>query len=194
MVKTVLRAVLLAGLVGVLFFLWFSIRTLNRPSAVVLPAAEEIDTLTAEIYDNQEKHGIPPIPEFAVPEAYVPSILEAFRPAETYDYGAFYEKDFTIGQLTLTTKGGQIMKIKFCDGGKCPITFSVDGVRCVRRGAYKPIFIGKEFESYAGESLLLYSLLMSIHDEMVKGDGHSKVQRYLEDMQRSHGDRPPQRR
>jgi hypothetical protein len=168
-------------------------RIIPRAQPLAFPAQEAIQNITVTIYQHTAR-AIPAIAEFQIPNRYVPLILAAFRPAEVWDYGSFSEQDLTFGRLIITTRQGQRTTVTFCDGGKCPLCFSVDGVRCVRRGLFKPITVGNGIESFADEGWLLYRTLQSIHEVMTKGHGQAKLQEEIEDLERSRGERPPKRR
>jgi len=182
-----------AGVVAISFCIWWLSRQMKPLPPVELPSENEIESITARINDLEESMGILPIPTFNIPPEHFEIVLSALTPTKRYEYPASWEK-LTLGQVEITTKGGQTIKISFCEGGDNSLCFSVDGIRCVRGGQYKPVFVSGDDEHYSDESTLFYNILRSIYQKTVKGKESDNLQRWVETLRRSKGERPPERR
>lgn len=169
---------------------------LNAPVFVPLPSPEDTDQITAQIIDASDTFGIPPVPEFRVPEKYFPVILAFLSPAVRYQ-GSFsfdiLEKHWALGQIELKAKNGSATTIGLYDVGKNPMIFSVNGVLCQRGGDYKPNAVfSTGYESYAAEPYLLCAVLRAIHKAAATRTEPAELMGYVQKLKRSKGELPPE--
>jgi hypothetical protein len=173
--------------------LWWLITHTTHPLPVTLPAEDEIEMMTATIDDSTEAMGISPLPTFVIsPEDYG-IILSALTPTEEYEYPAGWE-NMTVGRVEILKKGGKRLTIKFCEAGKNKLCFSVDGIRCMRGGEYKPVIVGDDLTMYTDESMVFYNILRGIHQKNVTGKESEELRSAVQWLQRSMGQQPPERR
>jgi hypothetical protein len=150
------------------------------PDCVAIPAPEEVDRLTAKLYEALDFGGQPAVPEFVVPHKYVADILGALVPAKTHDYWHGFPFDTPLARLKITTRRGKTMVVRIDLAGSNPLHFCVDGVRCVRGGKYI---------ANAGESQLLAGVLWLIHQQLTNGEtGRFKLEDVIAALRHSRGD------
>jgi hypothetical protein len=99
-----------------------------RPPVFVLPAADEVAEMRASLNHREFTDG-PPVPEFVVPAEHVPAILAELQPAESLrDFSAkqfeFYGQ---MGEITIRTKAGGVVHLRWCWWGKNPVAFTPNG-------------------------------------------------------------------
>jgi hypothetical protein len=160
---------------------------------VTLPAENEIEMMTATIDDSRESTGIEPTPTFIISPEHYGIILSALTPTQEYEYPASWE-DMTVGRVEILKKGGKRLTIKFCEAGKNPLCFSVDGIRCRRGGEYKPTLVSDDFEGYDDESMDFYNILRGIHQKNVTGKESEEFTSAVQRLKRSMGQEPPEQR
>jgi len=89
-----------------------------RPAKPVdFPADGEIVWVTASLTGDGFQP-TSPLPEFAVPPAYVPRLMAAFRPTERLDDAPNPGKLPVMGALEITARDGRRLTVTFCDTGK----------------------------------------------------------------------------
>jgi hypothetical protein len=134
--------------------------------------------------------GVAPLAEFAIPPKYIPVILSSLTPAVQTDFSQADE--WRYGEIKIETKQDRIILVTLYEGGDNPTCFSVDGVNYVRSGIYKPnsLYNGNN-EHYLDESSWLYQIIKAVNQERLGAS--SDVQELIEELQRSHGERPPRR-
>jgi hypothetical protein len=191
----------IAGIAGVIIIAWATVGAVHRffngsgqgVRTILLPSPKDIEKMTVTINDHQTHFEIAPIPEFTVTSAFVPLVLEAFSPAEVRDYGSSCEKDLTFGVVRIKTTTRRTITIAFCDSGKCPVAFSIDGLRCMRGGRLCPVSVTSKHTNYSAEGWLVYYVLRSIHRVQSTGQGRDELERDMSKLRRSHGKLPPER-
>jgi hypothetical protein len=168
----------------------------KQPEMVPLPAEEDVDTLTVSVHDLLESMGIPPVPEYDVPREYIPVLLSGVTPARTMGGRTPLNPRINpiLGEMTIKTKAGASIYISIHDLGKTVAGFTVDGVQCVRDGEYKPIFVCQEYQSYTAESLLLCEIIRGIYEEQQAQKKSNELSRRIDELQRSIGEKLPERR
>jgi hypothetical protein len=164
-----------------------------RPAVFTLPSEGQIQKMSATINDVSWYNGVSPVPTFDVPSKHYALVLSAMTPAERHEYPAPWDA-VTVGQLDVDTKDGRRLTIKFCDCGKNPLCFSIDGTRFVRGGAYQPIVVIGNDKMYSPESMLFCEILRAIHRESVSQKPLNGLKRCAEELERTKGTREPERR
>jgi hypothetical protein len=171
---------------------WWAWRSGGNSAAPVLPPDEDVVSVTATLNDGGPYPVTPAVPEFPVPRKYMGTVLAALRPATARDGAVLGEqKGVTLGVLKVTTRQGQTLTIPWYVFGKYKLCYAVDGVRCVRGGAYKPLCVDGEDEFYGDEATALSAIIYLIHEEQSTGKVPDKLQNAIEDLERSRGERPP---
>jgi hypothetical protein len=165
---------------------------LTQPQVVELPAIEEIQSVTGALEEGSQ-FGV--VPEFPIPPEYVPRILAALTPAHRHDYAASRD-DPPLGRLEIVTRTGQRIRVRFGYSGKNPLCFTIDGVRCIRGGRYKPVQVAptRDEDVYTAECIDLECALWEIYWEQKSGKKREYLNQRLDDLERSAGQRAPERR
>jgi hypothetical protein len=165
-----------------------------------LPRENDIVRMTAKVHDVGIEMGILRVREFTVPRQYIGLLLDALGPVDAnptpisrYDctWGNVYPD---IAQMTIETKSGKTLRIELYDLGKTVMAFTVDGVRCTRRGQLSPVLVSREYESYADETVLLTEIIGEISRQVETGKHSEKLEPLLVDLRRSLGRIEPERR
>jgi hypothetical protein len=161
----------------------------SRNSTISLPAESEIQAVSAQLF-RSPLLGTTPVAEYTVPAKYVPLILSALTPAKRTQFLCTDESRY--GQITLMTNAGGTIVVTLYEGGDNPTCFAIDGVNYVRSGTYAPNYLyGKNLtdDHYLDESCWLMQIIKAINQERITGS--SDLPALVEEMQRSHGERPP---
>jgi hypothetical protein len=178
------------GLMGVACLIILGTRD-RDDSPMHLPDASQVTSVTASLVDLRGLVGTGPVPEFTIPPKYIPTILAAFTPTKRFT--EFPEQwKYPIGRLTLTTKSGQTTNVAFVDAGVNPVCFTVNGIGCMRGGRFEPLTLGLPGNAHADESLLVAGLIGEIYEQEVKGQKDEWLVRYVQQLEVSRGERPPQ--
>jgi hypothetical protein len=157
---------------------------------VRLPDAEDIESITAQVYDNTANMGIRPVPEFSVPREHFPLLLSVLTPAKRKDHlREGVQQAPALGHLRIRTKAGGEIHIALTWLGLVPLVFSVDGVVCSRGGPYMP----KRSRDEMGidEGVLLQNIIDAIYWEGVKGHQIGRIPELRRLIERSTGKAPP---
>jgi hypothetical protein len=185
LLATLALGALAAAMACLLLFMFMN----KAREPIILPAEDEVEFMTAYVEDLEKEMAIPPVPEFRVPPQYVPVLLNGLKPARRFG-GEWSSGDVKIGGLVIHTKAGSAIHVEIYDIGKTVAGFSVDGVPCVRAGEHKPVFVCDEYQSYHDDSVLLTHIIREIHKELESGRS-DRLKGYIEDLERSKGERPP---
>jgi len=170
-------------------------RQYYQPSVPNLPSDLDVSQLEMEVFSIEGLTNA--IPRTRIPDKYISQILTLFRPVAVSDYPEVWDQSFTIGRLIIETRQQQIIEISVLAPGNTPLYFSINRVRCIRGGDYRPtvdvVVEGHQY-GYADEGALLYCVFREIYREQSTGDQSEKLQHYFEDLARSAGKLPPRKK
>jgi hypothetical protein len=168
---------------------------LTKPSEVVLPAPDLIQEMRAQVLDHPDLK-MPGVPEFSVPREYFSILLAGLTPAMTVGRYSGWRYDMfpKIAAITIWTNSGTRIQIAIHHTGKCPAGFTVDAEQCIRGGDHKPILITNQYEHYVSESVLIADVIRDIYKEQTTHKKSASLVRYIDDMARSRGEKPPERK
>ncbi|MBI3410837.1 MAG: hypothetical protein HY040_21075 [Planctomycetes bacterium] len=165
---------------------WWLLSLRRNEEYVSLPADEEVEFVTAELFSNPNLQTSPAVPEFQVPSKYVPRILRAFRPAKRrFDLGL--NDYFALGRLTIKTRSEKAISVTFYFGGHNPLAFKLDEFECMRFGNYSPALAGLE-TSHIDEGSQLGRALRLISEG---AKGQNALENTFQWLEISAGLRPP---
>jgi hypothetical protein len=167
-----------------------STRPSTHMSGPALPETNDIAVLTLDAR-AEEVVGPKPIPEFEAPRRVIPLVLSMFSPIRKEEYPTRWDQE-PVGHVRITTTCGTTLAISVVDAGKNPLCFSVNGVRCVRGGRYRPYVIWGHEEDYVEEALLFCQIVRAVYQEATTGQPAAELQKYGEILQRSKGEQPPE--
>jgi hypothetical protein len=164
------------------------------PEEIYLPRDADIVKLSAMVVDLPHL-GINGVPKFDVPPDYINVILGALRPAiKNKPIDKWGPPYVPIGELWIFTKAPWPVRVVFYDIGNGPAAFTIDGVSGFRGGRLAPVFVSSEYESYEGESVLICKALKEMYLCTKKNPKSNKLTRYIENLRRSRGEIPPEKR
>jgi hypothetical protein len=187
--RILLYSAVVLAVIGASYFHWRS----GRPELVSLPGVDEIERMTAELYDTTDSFGIQALPEFAIPQEDRGLILSALTPAQR-ERTLASTKDVALGRISIVTKNGETKNVVFFAFGKNVLIFSVNGLSCMRGGEFRPYIIRGDYEGYLDESINLCFMLRGIHDKMVSGIESEPLKTSVSWLRRSKGEIPPEQR
>ena len=152
--------------------------TADRPPAVpTLPDATDVARATVTV--SGVVSGQPDIAEFELPAEFVPELLGVLGPA-AYSQHPRPEVTQEVGLLRFACREGRDVEVRLVFAGKEPVRFTLQGVPCVRGGAYHDLAPGKD--KYLPEVLTLEGYLRAV------GRGDREAARgYLNLLRRSAG-------
>lgn len=167
-----------------------SIPPASSDQSVILPSIDQIEKITATIYDSKVSMGIEPIPAFDIaPEDY-PIVLGALTPNQRHEFPDDW-KNLKVGQVVITDKNNDSQAIEFYVAGNNKLHFCVDGVRCKRRGEFKPVVVGKDLKMYIDESMVFHNILKGLHEKARSGKSSDELSEAVLMLKRSKGLEPP---
>ena len=151
------------------------------------PQLGEVVQITATVVDDPM--GEPTISEpFLVPPDYVAALLEAFSPP-VYDQLPPEKWLNDVARLKIELVDGRIVDVRVVFYGKESVRYVVDGVPCLRGGAYRPIevSIDQNYDFYAAESFGVAGFLNALRKGNV-----AEAEEVLQVLKRSAGKLPPE--
>lgn len=107
----------------------FRTRKSHVPPSLSLPAASEVTQMTARMVESefvQNELGFPKVPEFVVPNDNVAKILMWLQP-NAYAENPMAVPREQIGEVSITDRVGQQVRLKFYWTGHNPTCFTLDG-------------------------------------------------------------------
>jgi hypothetical protein len=123
--------------------------------------------------------GHPDLAEFELPAEFVPELLRVLSPA-VYSKHPRSELLREIGRVRFACRDGRTVEVGLVFFGKEPVLFTLQGVPCVRGGAYHDLAPGKD--KYLPEVLTLEGYLRAVR----RGDREA-ARAYLNLLHRSAG-------
>jgi hypothetical protein len=189
-VASIIAGFLVAAVVAVAIGVQHSFHA-SHASTLNLPSESEIQSITAQLFAS-DMLGRSAMAEFIIPPKHVPLILSTLTPAVRPDRDFLTIAEARYGELNIRTKLGRTVVVTLYEGGDSPTTFVIDGVCYVRGGDYKPnMLYGPNLSNghYLDESSWLFQIIKAINEERIKGS--SDLPKLVEELERSHGERPP---
>ena len=173
------------------FLLWPRSAT-SGLELVDFPDDTDIVSITASLNENESGYFHSATPEFVVAPEHAVKLLATFRPTEKCDYPPAWDQD-TLARLIIKTKSGEAHLVTIPFSGKNKLCFTFDGVRCVRGGQYKPVYVGeREMDSiWTPECMIVAQIIRELFEQQANGNNSDRYSELLEDLERSAGLRPP---
>jgi hypothetical protein len=174
--------VLAAGAAAVL---WFLVRPAQQP-APALPAPAEVDRIL--VHCPPFEGVLPETGEFPVPPAYVADILRVLGPPTRTEDLARYSSE--VATLRVACRNGREVLVRVYFYGKEPARYSIDGVHCLRGGAYQDLSTNPHPESwprYTVESHIIALMLRQMEHQPMPQKATDTVRDYLFTLDRSAG-------
>ncbi|MCA9236765.1 MAG: hypothetical protein KDA44_14920 [Planctomycetales bacterium] len=153
----------------------------------VFPQFSEVAKVTATVVDDPM--GEPAMSEpFSVPPDYVAALLEALSPP-VYDQLPPEKWLNDVARLKIELVDGRIVDVRVVFYGKEAVRYVVDGVPCLRGGAYRPIevSIDQNYDFYSAESFGVAGFLNALRKGNV-----AEAEEVLQVLKRSAGKLPPE--
>lgn len=149
----------------------------RTPDLPAWPTADDVARVTVTV--SGAASGQPDLDEFELPAEFVPELLGVLGPP-AYHQHPRPERTQEVGRLRFVCRDGRDLEVRLVFAGKEPVLFTLQGVPCVRAGAYCDLAPGKD--KYLPEVLTLEGFLRAVR----RGDREA-AREYLNLLHRSAG-------
>jgi hypothetical protein len=147
------------------------------PAPPLLPNSDEIMSISARLYGEQL--GFASVAEFDVPPKYWPDLLAIISPVKPEPMPG---PTVDLGYIRIVSTNGNEIDLHLHWFGTGPATYTIDGISCVRGGAYKAYGNPHQF---LDESITIYGVIEEIHKVTMVGEKPHRLDDYLSLLKRS---------